>query len=194
MAKPQTDFSKRPKLSERRRLCVRQILITIDEDLQAKIAGCTKIIAVGGNSASLRLALELGATHVINRRECGDIPGKIREITGGGAHYSIDTTGVGDFVKKALACLRFLGVCVTLAGSAVLELNIQEDLMGDAKSLVGIVEGDSVPKLFIPILLDYYRQGKFPFDRLIRFYDFQDINQAFEDSHSGKTIKAVLKM
>lgn len=162
--------------------------------MAAKIAGCAKIIAIGGNKESLKLALELGATHTINRKECDDIVAAVREITSGGAHYSIDTTGVADFVRKALASVRFLGTCVVLGATGDLTINVQEELMGDAKSLIGITEGDSIPKLFIPKLLEYYKMGQFPFDRLIKFYDFKDINQALADSHSGKVIKAVLRM
>lgn len=162
--------------------------------MAAKIAGCDKIVAVGGNARSLELALELGATHTVNRKECEDIVKAVRDITGGGAHYSIDTTGVGDFVKKALASVRFMGTCVVLGATGDLTINVQEELMRDAKSLIGVVEGDSIPKLFIPKLLEYYKKGQFPFDRLIQFYDFKDINQAFEDSHNGKVIKAVLRM
>jgi aryl-alcohol dehydrogenase len=51
-----------------------------------------------------------------------------------------------------------------------------------------------VPQLFIPQLIKLYQQGKFPFDRLIKFYKFKDINRAMKDSLSGKTIKPVLCM
>ena len=155
--------------------------------MAAKIAGCEKIIAVGGK--------ELGATHTINRKEVDDIVGTIRnEITDGGVNYAIDTSGVPDFVKKALAACRFMGTAVVLGATGDVTFNIQAELMGDAKSLIGIVEGDSIPKLFIPKLLDYYKKGVFPFDKLIRFYPFEQINEAFEASHSGECIKAVLKM
>ena len=43
-------------------------------------------------------------------------------------------------------------------------------------------------------MLEYYKQGRFPVDKLMKFYDFEDINQAFEDSHNGTAIKAVLRM
>lgn len=163
--------------------------------MAAKIAGCEKIIAVGGNPKSLELAKELGATHTINRKEVQDIVGTIRnEITDGGCDYAIDTSGVADFVKKALASVRFMGTAVVLGATGDVTFNIQNELMGDAKTLIGIVEGDSIPKLFIPKLLDYYRAGKFPFDRLIRFYPFEQINEAFAESHGGACIKAVLKM
>lgn len=162
--------------------------------MAAKIAGCDKIIAVGGNKKSLELALELGATHTVNRKECDDIVAEVKKITNGGTHYSIDTTGVGDFVRKALASVRFMGTCVVLGATGDLTINVQQELMGDAKSLIGIVEGDSIPKLFIPQLIEYYKKGRFHFDRLIKFYDFKDINKAFADSHNGDVIKAVLKM
>ena len=162
--------------------------------MAARIAGCQKIIAVGGNANSLKLAMELGATHTVNRKESGDIVGDIRAITGGGTDYSIDTSGVPDFVKKALASCRFMGTAVVLGATGDVTFNIQQELMGDAKSLIGIVEGDAIPKLFIPKLIEYYREGRFPFDRLIKFYPFEDINKAFEESHKGVCIKAVLTM
>ncbi len=163
--------------------------------MAAKIAGCEKIIAVGGNPRSLMLAKELGATHTINRREVKDTVGTIRnEITSGGVNYAIDTSGVPDFVKKALASCRVMGTAVVLGATGDVTLNIQTELMGDAKSLIGIVEGDSIPKLFIPKLLEYYRKGMFPFDKLIQFYPFEQINEAFAASDSGECIKAVLKM
>lgn len=163
--------------------------------MAAKIANCDKIIAVGGNPDSLKLAMELGATHTINRKEVTDIVGKIRnEITDGGVDYAIDTSGVEDFVKKMLASVNFGGTGVVLGATGDVTLNIQEELMGDAKSLVGIVEGDSVPKEFIPKLLNYHQKGLFPFEKLVKFYPFEKINEAFAESGSGKCIKAVLRM
>ena len=52
--------------------------------------------------------------------------------------------------------------------------------------------GATVPQLSIPKMIEYYKNGLFPFDRLIQLYDFEDINQASADSLSGKTIKPVL--
>jgi aryl-alcohol dehydrogenase len=71
---------------------------------------------------------------------------------------------------------------------------VENELMGPGKMLVGLVEGCSIPQVFILKLLDYYKKGMFPFDRLISYYDFRDIEQAFADTHQGKVIKAVLRM
>lgn len=162
--------------------------------MAARIAGCEKIIAVGGNPKSLALALEVGATHTINRKECDDIVGEIREITNGGANYSIDTSGVTDFVRKGLHCLAPLGVEAVVGITAPMEIDMFGELMAEGKTIMGVIEGAANPKLFIPKMLEYYKQGRFPVDKLMKFYDFEDINQAFEDSHNGTAIKAVLRM
>jgi len=162
--------------------------------MAAKIAGCAQIIAVGGNPKSLELAKELGATDTVNRKEVEDVVAEVKRLSNGGVFYSIDTTGVGECVRKSIGFLRFNGTCVVLGATGDITFNIQQELMGDAKSLVGVVEGDAIPKVFIPQLLDYYRRGQFPFDRLVKFYPFEQINEALADSHAGKCIKAILKM
>lgn len=162
--------------------------------MAAKIAGCAQIIAVGGNPKSLELALELGATHTVNRKEVDDLVAAVKEISDGGVNYSIDTTGNADCVRQSLAFCDFDGTCVVVGATGDLTINVQNELMGDGKSLIGVLEGDAVPKEFIPKLLDYYRRGMFPIDRLIKFYPFEQINEALEESHAGKCIKAVLRM
>ncbi len=162
--------------------------------MAAKIAGCEKIIAVGGNPKSLSLALELGATHTINRKECSDIQGTIHKLTNGGCDYAIDTSGNADFVKKMLGSVGFLGKGVILGATGEVTFDIQNELMGEFKSLLGVVEGDSIPKLFIPKLIEYYKQGRFPIDKLIRFYRFEELNEALEASSRGECIKAVVRM
>ena len=162
--------------------------------MAARIAGCAQIIGVGGNEKSLELALELGATHVINRKTCGDIAGEIRRITGGGANYSVDTSGAVEFVRQGLHCLAPRGVEAILGITPPMEIDMFGELMGEGKTITGVIEGDATPKIFIPQMLEYYRQGRFPIDRIMKFYRFEDINQAFADSHNGTAIKAVLRM
>jgi aryl-alcohol dehydrogenase len=62
------------------------------------------------------------------------------------------------------------------------------------RSIQYVTEGDSVPDIFIPQLIELYKKGLFPFDKLITFYDLADINQAVEDSEKGVTLKAILRM
>ncbi len=47
--------------------------------------------------------------------------------------------------------------------------------------------------VFLPKLIDYWRQGRFPFDRLITTYGFDEIGKAFHDCEAGTVIKPVLE-
>jgi hypothetical protein len=66
--------------------------------------------------------------------------------------------------------------------------------MQSCKTLMGVVEGDSVADVVVPQLLDLYVQGRFPFDRLVQFYDFDQINQAAADTEAGTTVKPILRI
>jgi len=160
--------------------------------MAAALAGCERIVAVGGKQSSLDLALELGATHVVNRHEFDDLANGVKTAGGGLVDYAIDTSGVAQLVRTALASCRTGGSAVVLGVTGELTINVQQELMGESKSLIGIVEGDSVPAVFLPKLIEHQRQGRFPFERLITYYPFEEINAAVADSAAGRTIKAVL--
>jgi aryl-alcohol dehydrogenase len=158
------------------------------------IAGCGKIIAVGGSPNKLELAKELGATHTVNRRETPDVNAEIRKLTDGlGVDYAVDTTGVPDIISEAVLVLAPGGGLAVLAIGPAASIDVQ-DMSGKASRIVGVAEGNKDARVQIPELVDYYKKGKLPLERIITFYDFKDINQAFEDVHAGKTIKPVVRM
>lgn len=162
--------------------------------MAAALAGCERVVAVGGKPHSLDLALELGATHVVNRHDHADVTDAVKSVGGGLVDYAIDTSGVSQLVRSALASCRPGGTGVVLGVTGELTMNVQQELMGESKSLIGIVEGDSVPEVFLPTLIEYHRLGRFPYERLITYYPFDEINRAVADSAAGRAIKAVLTM
>ncbi len=161
--------------------------------MAAKIVGCSNIIVIDLHESRLELARELGATHTLNGKEV-DVVQEIKAITNGGAHYAIETTGAVPVVKQSIHCLRILGTVAIVGMSGDVTLNFIDDILMEGKKIVGTVQGDSVPQLLIPQLVNYYKQGKFPFDKLVKFYDFKEINQAFEDSKKGIAIKPIIKI
>lgn len=162
--------------------------------MAAKIANCGQIIAVDIHDSRLATAKEFGATHVINGKNT-DALAEIMTITGGkGAHYSIETTGVSSVVEQSVRCLRVLGTCAIVGIAGDVTLNFFPDVLGTCRTIIGVVEGNALPQKFIPQLIRFYKEGRFPFDKLVKFYDFADINQAFEDSKNGITIKPVVKI
>jgi aryl-alcohol dehydrogenase len=162
--------------------------------MAGKVAGCNKIVAIDVHDSRLSLAMELGATHVINARK-NDVVQQILECTGGGADYAVEATGVPAVVAQAVAALGPTGAAVLLGVmpyGATIELPAAA--LSPGKTLYASIEGDSVPDEFIPKLIDFYRAGKLPLERLITYYDLANIDQAAEDSKSGATIKPVIRM
>jgi aryl-alcohol dehydrogenase len=163
--------------------------------MAAKVAGATTIIAVDVTPSRLALALELGATHVINSREEDPVL-RIREITGGGVNTSLECSGRAEVLRQAIDAVTILGTCGIVGATKIgteVAFNIN-DVMIPGKRIVGIVQGDVVANAFIPTLVNLYLQGRFPFDKLCRFYSFEQINEAMADSESGVTIKPILRM
>jgi aryl-alcohol dehydrogenase len=163
--------------------------------MAARVAGATTIIAVDITPSRLELALEIGATHVINSRETDPVAA-VREITGGGADYSLECSGRAEVLRQAIDSLGVLGACgivgATREGTEA-SFNVNE-VMIPGRRIIGIVQGDVISKIFIPSLIALHKQGRFPFDRLVRFYPFEQINEAIADSESGVTIKPILRM
>ncbi len=163
--------------------------------MAAKISGCSTIIACDVIDSRLAMAEELGATHLINAKRVESVAEEAKRLTDGlGTHYAVDCTGIGECVRASLNSTRPLGVCAVVGATQELTINVENELMGAAKIMGGVVEGCCVPQLFIPKLIHYYRQGRFPFDKMVKYYKFSEINQAFADTKSGKVIKAVLRM
>lgn len=161
--------------------------------MAAVIAGCPQIFAVDVHDSRLEVARQLGATHTFNGRQV-DVVKEIKAASGGGTHYAVETTGVPPVVRQALNALRPLGRAAIVGVTPEMNIDVHNDLMAEGKAMIGVIEGDSVPRVFIPKLIEHYKAGRFPFDKLIGYYDFKDINQAFEDSQQGTTIKPVLTL
>lgn len=156
----------------------------------AVVAEATTIIAVDLHAHRLDLARELGATHVVDGA-VDDVVAQIQALTGGGAHYAIDTTGVPAVMVNALAALRLGGV-VGFVGIQVGDL-VLDGVALVGKTAIGILEGNTDPHTFIPRMIELWQAGRFPFDRLIEEFPLAEINEAEQASLSGRVIKPVLR-
>ena len=163
--------------------------------MAAKAVGATTIIAVDINKDRLDLARESGATHTIPATR-PDLAAALTEATEGHLNYAIDTTARPGVIRTAADALGPCGVLGLVGASAPGdELNFDADLiMSGGRVVRGIVEGDADPHVFIPKLVALHAEGRFPFDRLIRYYRFEDINTALLDGEQGRTVKPVLRI
>lgn len=162
----------------------------------AKIRKCGVVILVEPVEARRKLALEFGATHVIDPTTTEDVAAAVRAIAPDGVNYAFDTTGLSQVHAAIMGSLGPKGT-VGLVGVAAPEQKLPGDvntLMTFGHSIKGIIEGDSDPEVFLPELLQHYRNGDLPFDRMIRTYPFSQINEAIVAQHMGECIKVVLLM
>ncbi len=161
--------------------------------LAARAAGCGTIVAVDLRAPRLALARELGATHVVAAsRE--DPAEAIRAL--GGADASLEATGSPQALRSAVDCLVPTGTCGVVGAPAFgteVSLDVNTILTG-GRVVRGIVEGESVPGEFLPRLVELWRRGEFPVERMMAQYDFDEIERAAHDAESGAVVKPVLRM
>lgn len=158
--------------------------------MAAKVGGAAVIVAVDVNPARLELAAELGATHTFDGAT-EDLLARIQEVTGGGAQYTLDTTGLPPVITTAINALRPTGTC-GLVGVQQGDVCLDPMALAVGRNIKGILEGDAVPQVFIPQLIALWQAGRFPFDKLIRTFPLDEINQAEQASIKGEVVKPVL--
>ncbi len=161
--------------------------------LAAVVAECATIIAVDIDDARLERAKQLGATHTVNSAGSDPVEA-IKAITDGrGVHHSVDCIGFPQVVRSALECLQTPGTCASVGFQGIPnEITLDQGLLLFGKSLIGVIEGDAVPAEFIPRMIGLYKEGRFPFDQLIKTFPFSAINDAIDAAHHGKVTKAVV--
>jgi aryl-alcohol dehydrogenase len=99
-------------------------------------------------------------------------------------------------LHQAIEALGSLGTCgIVRAEPLGTEVSFDvNNLMIHGKGIRGILEGESVPDVFIPQLIQLNAQGRFPFEKLTKFYSLDQINQAAKDSENGSTIKPIIRL
>ncbi|MDD3444581.1 MAG: NAD(P)-dependent alcohol dehydrogenase [Zavarzinia sp.] len=162
--------------------------------MAARIAEAAHIVVIEPNPSRRDMALEFGATAVIDPKAVEDVVAAVKAAGPGGVSHALDTTGIPAVIGGAFQCLLpngMLGLVGMPPPDAAFPANIM-DMLVRGVGVKAFVEGDSDPEIFIPQLVKYHLEGKLPFDRLIRRYSLDQINEAFEDTISGRAIKPVL--
>jgi Zn-dependent alcohol dehydrogenase len=162
--------------------------------MAARSSPATRIIAVDRHVSRLELAKELGATDVVDATSEDPVT-SVLEMCGGPADYALECTGVVSVVRQAADCVGMLGTCILIGGApAEAEFTLDHISTLWGKRIVGVLGGGGRSQRLIPAVMDLYRQGRFPFDRLVRFFEFSEVQAALDASYSGEVIKPILRM
>lgn len=162
--------------------------------MAGRLVGAYPLVAVDINRKRLDLALELGATHVFNAKEEEDLAARLREVRPSGFRFAVDTSGKQSSISAAVKCLGTGGVFGLLAVPEPERPDFHHAFEAFPRGLrlQFVLAGSSTPRLFLPQLIEWYKQGRFPVDRLIKKFEFAQINEAFAASHEGHAIKPIL--
>jgi aryl-alcohol dehydrogenase len=161
--------------------------------MAARLAGARHIVAIDPLAQRRELALQLGATAAVDSAE-PDVVAAVRAHVPDGVDFALNTTVVPAVFDAALRVLGMRGTAAFVSAPPQPFPTPLPLLLGGGRSLRGIIGGDSAPQVVIPLLLDFWRQGRFPLERLISTFDFERIGDAFAAFHHGEVIKPVLRI
>lgn len=159
----------------------------------AAIAGASRIIAVDMVPSKLELARKFGATDVVNAKE-KDAVGEVKELTGGGVHYSFEAIGLKATAEQAFQMLRNGGTATVIGmipPGQMVAVHGMEFLF--EKKIQGSMMGSNRFRVDMPRFVDYYLQGRLHLDDLVsRRIKLEDINDAFAALGTGEVARSVI--
>jgi aryl-alcohol dehydrogenase len=159
--------------------------------MAAHLSGAQHILAIDPVAARRKLAQELGATVTIDPGS-EDVVAALRGAVPAGVDFCLITSREPDVFQAAIHSAAMRGVVGFVAAPwEPCPVRLYELLAG-GRSLRGIVGGDADPQVLIPMLLEQWRKGRFPIERLITTYPFEHIGQAFGAFHQATVIKPVV--
>ena len=163
--------------------------------LAAKLSGCDPIIAVDMFDDRLALARSLGATQTVNAKH-PQLVDEVRRLAGKrGAKYCLEAAGVPEALRAAVEVLAPRGTaCLVGSARSGVDVSLEMRTIQQGRIVRGCVQGESHIQQFLPRLIELYRAGQLPIERLVRHYEHAQINEAVADMLAGKTIKAVLRI
>jgi S-(hydroxymethyl)glutathione dehydrogenase/alcohol dehydrogenase len=159
----------------------------------AALAGAERIIAIDTVPSKLEVARELGATDTLNASNADPVKA-VRDMTGGGVHYSFEALGTKTTAEQAFGMLR-PGGTATIIGMVPFGVKIElhgYDFLRDRK-LQGTSMGGNRFRVDMPRLLSLWRQGRLKLDHLISGrIKLDQINEGFAALKSGAPVRQVI--
>jgi S-(hydroxymethyl)glutathione dehydrogenase/alcohol dehydrogenase len=159
----------------------------------AAIAGAGRIIAIDRAPAKLKMASLFGATDVIDAGE-GDVAKRVRDLTGGGVHYSFEAIGLKATVEEAFKMLRRGGTATVIG---MVPPGVKIELSGvdflTEKRIQGSYMGSNRFPVDMPRYVDFYLNGRLKLDEMISARrPLEQVNEAFADMKRGDLARSVI--
>ena len=162
----------------------------------ARLAGANMIVGVDLNPDKVPMAERFGMTHFVNPKEVeGDLVPYLVDLTGGGADYSFECIGLTQTMRQALECCHKgwgESIIIGVAGAGQ-EISTRPFQLVTGRSWRGTAFGGARGRTDVPKIVDWYMDGKIEIDPMITHtMPLNDINNAFDLMHAGKSIRSVV--
>ena len=162
----------------------------------AKMVGASKIVGVDINPDKRSMAEDYGMTDFVNPKEIdGDLVEYLVELTGGGADYSFECIGNIQVMRQALECCHKgwgVSTIIGVAGAGE-EISTRPFQLVTGRVWQGSAFGGARGRTDVPKIVDWYMEGKINIDDLVTHtMPLEQINDAFELMHKGKSIRSVI--
>ena len=161
----------------------------------ARIVGADRIIGIDVNAEKRSLAEKFGMTDFINPTDAGDVVGSIVDLTNGGVDYSFECIGNVEVMRQALECCHKgwgESIIIGVAASGE-EISTRPFQLVTGRVWRGTAFGGARGRTDVPGIVDWYMDGKINIDDLITHtMPLDDINNAFDLMHEGKSIRSVV--
>ncbi|MBX3707712.1 MAG: Zn-dependent alcohol dehydrogenase [Pseudomonadales bacterium] len=159
----------------------------------AAIAGASRVIAVDMVPSKLDLARKFGATDVVNAKEVNAIEA-VKELTGGGVHYSFEAIGLKVTAEQAFGMLRNGGTATVIGmipPGHMVSLHGPDFLF--EKKIQGSFMGSNRFRVDMPRFIEFYLQGKLHLDDMVSSrIRLEDINDAMAALNTGEVARNVI--
>jgi len=164
----------------------------------ARAAGASQIVAVDRRDSRLSRADELGATSTVRwNGEPESVAEAVVEASGGGVDYAIETGGRPASMRAAFLSTRKRGAAV-MAGipRADVELTVPAlSIPRMERRVLGSIYGSARPDRDFLLILDAYRRGRLPLERLISHrFGLDEVESAVDAMRSGEATRVVLSL
>ncbi|MEZ4462375.1 MAG: S-(hydroxymethyl)glutathione dehydrogenase/class III alcohol dehydrogenase [bacterium] len=162
----------------------------------AKQAGANRIIGIDINPDKFALAKELGATDCVNPKDHSKpIQEVIVEMTDGGVEFSFECIGNVDVMRSALECCHKgwgESVIIGVAGAGQ-EIKTRPFQLVTGRVWRGSAFGGVRGRTELPGMVEQSMNGELDLDPFITHnLPLEQINEAFDLMHEGKSIRTVI--
>lgn len=163
----------------------------------ARLCSAGRIVVIDANPAKETIARQMGATDFIDASSTDDTVAAVRDLgLPNGVDYAFECVGHPTLIRQAIDMLDWGGSCIMLGVPMIgTEVSFVVNNMYQDKSIMGCRYGSTKPHHDIPLIVDFYKSGRFLLDEMVsEVYELSGIEQALVDLEAGHLNRAVLNV